>query len=208
MGVEDSQTICIPLMTNFIRDSSPEQSMLCSAIRRSVGVSKHDDEDCSTEISWFMWIVYNTVCVCVCVVVVVVVCVHVCVCTYVCVCVGACAHVCSVCVHTCMHMHRCPKLARSWYKYVHRYWLTHGSVCDSETLAQGKDQGTISHIPQSTQMSPLYTIQDTVHYTGMHGLDTHIHKYKHTYTPDDSSICAWNVGYSDRRYWTVCMANF
>lgn len=44
-------TSIIPLMTHFIRDSSPEQSMLCSAMSRSVGVSRHDDEDCSKEIS-------------------------------------------------------------------------------------------------------------------------------------------------------------
>ena len=34
---------CVPLMTHFIRDSSPEQSMLCRAISRSVGVSRHVD---------------------------------------------------------------------------------------------------------------------------------------------------------------------
>ena len=64
----------IPLMTHFIRDSSPEQSMLCNAIRRSVGVSTHDDEDCSTEIN-HMYCVYILVCAHL----------HTCVCTYTCV---------------------------------------------------------------------------------------------------------------------------
>ena len=53
-------------MTHLIRESFPEQSMLCDAIRRSVGTH---DKDCSKNQSR-----YGCVCVCVCV------CMCVCVC--------------------------------------------------------------------------------------------------------------------------------